>query len=334
MTEPPTVRPAPDSRTQVARPAAASEPSGSLLRSFAAWFDTWARSEQRQDDRDPDRVEWMRVLPFVGMHVACLAVFVVGWSWVALGVAVALYFLRMFAITGFYHRYFSHRSFRTSRAGQFAFALCGAAAVQRGPLWWAAHHRHHHKNSDLPADVHSPRQSGFFRSHVGWFLTPRNFHTRVDRVQDLARFPELRFLDRFDMLVPVLLAVVLFLLGLALETWAPGLGTDRWQMLVWGFFVSTVVLAHATFTINSLSHVIGTQPYDTKDDSRNNLFLALLTMGEGWHNNHHYFQGSVRQGFRWWQVDLTYYGLVVLSWLGVVWDLRPVPSHVIAEADR
>ena len=139
---------------------------------------------------------------------------------------------------------------------------------------------------------------------------------------------ELRFLDRFDILVPVALAVFLFLLGGWLETRAPGLGTNGPQLLIWGFFVSTVVLFHATVTINSLAHVWGKRRYQTRDDSRNNLWLALLTLGEGWHNNHHHYPASTRQGFYWWEIDITFYLLKAMSWVGLVWDLKPVPPRI------
>jgi stearoyl-CoA desaturase (delta-9 desaturase) len=233
----------------------------------------------------------------------------------------------MIALTGFYHRYFSHRTFKTSRPVQFAFALAGASAVQRGPLWWAAHHRLHHKHSDEEADVHSPVRHGFWKSHMGWLMTRKCFPTDLDQVRDLARYRELVFLDRFDTLVPLALAGALFGVGELLQAYAPGLGTDGWQMLVWGFFVSTTALFHAACTINSLSHQFGTRPYATGDSSRNNFLLALLTLGEGWHNNHHHYMHSTRQGFRWWQVDVTYYVLRVLSWFRIVWDLRPVPQE-------
>lgn len=289
------------------------------------WFDTSASTTD--SGKDPDRVDWLRVLPFIGLHLACIGVIWVGFSWFALWTAVALYALRMFAITGFYHRYFSHKSFRTSRPLQFVFAFIGAASVQRGPLWWAAHHRHHHIHADKDEDVHSPRH-GFWRSHMTWFLTPRGFRTEFERVPDLVRYPELRWLDRFDILVPVLLAVFLFVLGGVLESRAPQLGTNGPQLLIWGFFVSTVVLFHITVTINSLAHVWGTRRFATRDTSRNNILLALLTFGEGWHNNHHHFPGAARQGFRWWEVDLTYYLLRVMSWCRLVWDLKPVPADL------
>ena len=293
--------------------------------SLVGWFDSWVAARGIRDD--DESVDWLRLLPFLALHAACLGVLWVGWSPFAVGFAAALYVLRMFAITAFYHRYFSHRAFKASRPMQFVFAVLGASAVQRGPLWWAAHHREHHRHSDTPRDTHSPREAGFWWSHVGWFLCSRNFRTRVERVPDLARFPELRFLDRFDVLVPLSGAAAAFALGAALQAWAPGLGTSGAQLLVWSV-LSTVVLFHATFTINSLAHRWGSRRYDTPDDSRNNLLLALLTLGEGWHNNHHHHPSAARQGFRWWELDLSWYGLLALERLGLVRDLVRVPERV------
>jgi stearoyl-CoA desaturase (Delta-9 desaturase) len=300
-------------------------------RIFAAmtrFFDNSRRGLALAREQMPDRIDWGRSLPFLLMHVACLAAFWVGVSPVALTVALVAYLVRMFAITGFYHRYFSHRTFKTSRVGQFIFGLLGASAVQRGPVWWAAHHRHHHANSDREADVHSPVQHGFLRSHMGWFLTIKGFVPDFQLARDLMKFPELRWLDRFDLFIPVALGVGMFLLGVILHNVAPGLGTTGWQMLVWGFVISTVVCWHATYTINSLSHVFGRQRYRTGDTSRNNWLLAILTLGEGWHNNHHYYPNSARQGFYWWEYDVTYYILKFLSWFGIIWDLKPVPTAV------
>ncbi len=301
-----------------------------LLTTLLKWFDTQSDGKEGDPER-ADRIDWLRATPFVLLHLACLGVIWVGFSAVALEVAAGLYAVRMFALTGFYHRYFSHRTFRTSRVVQFLFALLGASCVQRGPLWWAAHHRAHHLHADTALDPHSPTLTGFLWSHAGWFLTPRAFQTDWARIPDLRRFAELRWLDRFDIAVPVALAAALFGLGMLLEHCVPSLGTSGWQMLVWGFCISTVVLFHATVTINSLAHRFGRRRFDTRDDSRNNLWLALLTFGEGWHNNHHFYPGSVREGFRWWEIDLTWYGLRLLAAFGLVWGLRPVPAWV---ADR
>jgi len=314
--------------SQIGRPPAAVR----VGRELSRWFDNRDFATRTPDAGVPAevarRTDWARMIPFLSMHLACLAVFLVGFSWIALAVTATLYVVRMFAITGFYHRYFSHRSFKTSRAGQFIFGILGASAVQRGPIWWAAHHRHHHVHSDKVEDVHSPVQHGFFWSHMGWFMSNKYFVADMSRVKDLLKYPELRFLDRFDIVVPTALGVAVFLFGVLLKHVAPGLGTNGWQMLVWGFFVSTVLVYHGTYTINSLSHVFGRQRYKTGDTSRNNLWLALITLGEGWHNNHHHYPASVRQGFYWWEFDITFYMLKVLAFFGLIWDLKPVPRAV------
>ena len=278
------------------------------------------------------QVEWLRVTPFLLMHVACISVFWVGWSWVAVSVALIVYFARVFGLTAFYHRYFAHRSFKTTRWFQFVGAVLGNLAGQRGPIWWAAHHRDHHRYSETHADVHSPHAHGFIWSHMLWFMTRVNYRTIERNVKDLMKYPELRFLDRFDFLAPTLLAIAMFGLGEVLRIWAPSLGTNGWQMLIWGFLISTMVLYHVTFAINSLAHTTGTRRFNTKDDSRNNWWLAIITFGEGWHNNHHHYPTSVRQGFYWWEIDLTYCILVALSWFGLVWDLKGVPQRVFDDA--
>lgn len=277
-------------------------------------------------DQSDHSVDWHRIIPFLFLHLACLGVFLVGWSPVAVAIAVASYLIRMFAITAFFHRYFSHKSFSTSRPVQFVFAFLGTAATQRGPLWWAAHHRAHHRAADTENDVHSPLK-GFWYSHCGWFLSGAHFATRQELIKDFASFPELRWLDRFDMAVAAIFGTSLWLLGEALAWLAPELGTNGWQLLVWAYFISTVVLIHATLSINSLAHWWGRRRYDTRDDSRNNFLLALITLGEGWHNNHHHYAGSARQGFFWWELDISYLILKMLSWTGLVWNLKPVPDR-------
>jgi stearoyl-CoA desaturase (delta-9 desaturase) len=274
-------------------------------------------------------IAWVRNSPFLLLHLLPLGIFFVGFSWVAVAVAVFLYAIRMFAITGFYHRYFSHKTFKAGRPVQFFLGFWGATSVQRGPLWWAAHHRYHHAHSDHPDDLHSPREHGFWRSHMGWFLTETSEPTSRRWIPDLVRFPELLWLDRFHWIPGLLLALTVTAAGAVLERVAPQLGTSAAQMFIWGFCVSTVALYHGTYTINSLSHQFGSQRFHTGDDSRNNFWLALVTLGEGWHNNHHHFPGTARQGFYWWEIDLTYYGLVVMSRLGIISDLKPVPARVL-----
>ena len=296
---------------------------------FRIWLDnsTYAASVK---DAGADELDWLRCAPFLAMHVGCLAVIWVGWSPVAVGAAATLYIVRMFAITGFYHRYFSHRTFRTSRWFQGLMAVMGCTAVQRDPMWWASHHAHHHAHSEDDQDPHSPLRKGFWKSHIGWFMTPAAFPTRERYVPDWAQFPELRWLNRYDMVPPLALAVLLYGLGAILQAQAPELEVTGGTMLVWGFFVSTIAVHHGTFTINSLAHRFGSRRFATQDNSRNNWLLALLTLGEGWHNNHHHYPGSTRQGFYWWEIDFTYYGLKLLEAMGLVWDLRPVPAKALA----
>jgi stearoyl-CoA desaturase (Delta-9 desaturase) len=256
---------------------------------------------------------------FWGFHVAAIVgVIRCGFSWRGLALAVGLYFVRMVLVTAGYHRYFSHRAFKTSRAFQFLLALGAQSALQKGVLWWAAHHRFHHKHSDTPLDPHSVKQRGFLWSHVGWITAEDYDGTNLDLVGDLARYPELRILNRpgIQMLPGLPLALVLFAVG--------GL-----PAFVWGFLVSTVMLWHGSFSINSLSHLFGGRRYPTGDDSRNNWALALLTTGEGWHNNHHHYQSSANQGFRWWEIDVTFYVLRLFERCGLVWDLRRPPAEVL-----
>lgn len=263
-------------------------------------------------------LELVGAIPFVLVHLAVLGAI---WSGVTAGALVALavlYAIQMFAITAGYHRYFAHKTFKTSRAFQLVLAFFAQASAQKGVLWWAAHHRRHHAFSDTEDDVHSPRQHGFWYAHLGWIFD-RTSETDLDRVRDLARYPELRWLNRYYLVPPILLALATFLL----------LG---WPGLFVGFFGSTVLTYHATFAINSLAHVFGRRRFETGDDSRNNAALALITLGEGWHNNHHHYRGSARQGFTWWEIDVTWYVLKVLSWLGLVWDLRVPPRKVLAAA--
>ncbi len=281
-------------------------------------------SSVQQDQAAPeyhDDIIYPDTLPFVGVHLACLLAIWTGVTVQALWLALALYLVRMFGVTAGYHRYFSHRSFRTSRVGQFLLAFLAQTSAQRGALWWAAKHRHHHRYSDTPDDIHSPRHHGFWYSHLGWIFKKHNDQVDYDQVPDLAKYPELRWLNRHKYLPAALLAVGCWL-------W---LG---WVGLVVGFFWSTVALYHGTFFINSLAHEFGSQRYLTGDDSRNNWLLALITLGEGWHNNHHAYQSATRQGFRWWEIDVTYYLLVMLSWFGIVWDLRSPPKAVVRGEQR
>jgi len=237
----------------------------------------------------------------------------------------------MFGITAGFHRYLAHASFKTSRWFQFVLIWIGTASVQKGPLWWAGHHRHHHAHSDTDDDIHSPVKQDFWWSHMGWFLCTKYDETPWRLIPQFAKFPELRWLNRYHAVPGTVLALTLLLGGNWLAMHRPELGTNGFQLLVWGFFVSTVLLYHGTFTVNSLAHVYGSRRYATKDDSRNNWFIALITLGEGWHNNHHFAPSSERQGFFWWEIDVAHYGLVLLSWFGIVWDLKKPPIRAYAD---
>ena len=310
-----------------------------LLRRLGASLIQWIDADYSAEPPEvirarPDGVDLVRCIPFVILHLGCLGVIWVGWSRFAVLSAVALYFLRMFAVTGIYHRNFSHKTYSTSRLGQFLLALWGGTTVQRGALWWAYHHRHHHQHSDEPEDAHSPHIHGFWWSHIGWITSRRNFPTDYSKVKDLAKYPELVFLNRFDAVVPALFATGLYLLGRYLGHAVPALHTSGPQLLVWGFFVSTTALFHGTSCINSLAHLMGRRRFNTTDDSRNSFILAVITMGEGWHNNHHRYMSATRQGFYWWEIDPTYYGLKLLSLTGFIRGLKPVPEAIYTEADR
>lgn len=279
-----------------------------------------------------EKIDWIRSLPFLAIHVACFAVIWVGVSPIAVITCIALYALRMFGISAGYHRYFSHRSFKTTRAFQFVLGWLGTMATQKGPLWWAANHRHHHAASDTDEDAHSPRH-GFWWSHMGWFMCLKFHATNYRLIPDLAKYRELRFLNKCFALPPITLALAVLGSGFVFQRWLPSLHTSPLQMLVWGFFVSTVLLYHGTFIVNSLAHVFGRRRFATKDDSRNSLLIAILTLGEGWHNNHHFVPSSERQGFYWWELDVSHYVLKCLSWVHIVWDLNKPPQHIYALAE-
>jgi len=268
-----------------------------------------------------DDIMYPSAIPFVLVHLGCIAAIWTGVTWSALALCAALYTLRMFGVVAGYHRYFSHRAFTTSRAFQFVLAVLAQSSAQKSVLWWAAKHRHHHLHSDTAQDVHSPVHKSFLYSHLGWIFDRQHDQADLSKVADLARWPELMWLKRFELLPAAVLAVLCFLIA-------------GWSGLVVGFLWSTVLVYHATFCINSLAHVRGSKRYVTGDESRNNWVLALLTLGEGWHNNHHAYQSSVRQGFRWWEVDLAYYVLKAMSWFGLIWDMKTPPEHVLRNEQR
>ncbi|MGH6825093.1 acyl-CoA desaturase [Methyloceanibacter sp.] len=268
-----------------------------------------------------DDIIYPSTIPFILVHLGCFAAIWTGVTWQALAICVTLYWLRIFAIGAGYHRYFSHRAYTTSRAFQFVLAFLSQTTTQKSVIWWASKHRHHHLHSDTEIDVHSPRHHGFLYSHVGWIFARRHDGPDLAKVTDLTRYPELMWLHKYEQVPAIVLALLCFLIA-------------GWSGLVVGFLWSTVLVYHATFCINSLAHVSGRKRYVTGDDSRNNWLLAVFTMGEGWHNNHHAYQSSVRQGFKWWEIDPTYYLLQALSWTGLVWDLKTPPESVLRNEQR
>ena len=274
-----------------------------------------------KDAGGEEDIVYPSAIPFVIVHLVCIAAIWTGITWQAVAIGIVLYWVRIFAIGAGYHRYFSHRAYSTSRAFQLVLAVLAQSTAQKSVLWWAAKHRHHHLHSDTEWDVHSPRHKGFFYSHLGWIFSRRHDATDLVKVADFACYPELMWLHRYELVPAVALGVLCFLIG-------------GWSGLVVGFFWSTVVLYHATFCINSLAHVHGSKRYVTGDDSRNNWLLAFFTMGEGWHNNHHACQRSVRQGFRWWEIDPTFYILKAASWLRLVWQLKTPPAELVRNEQR
>jgi stearoyl-CoA desaturase (delta-9 desaturase) len=259
------------------------------------------------------------VLPFfLGIHLAALAVFFVPFTWTAVALFLGFYALRVWALTAGFHRYFAHRAYKTSRWFQFVIGVLGSSAAQKGPIWWAGHHRRHHTYSDMDGDPHSPIVKNIWHSHVGWVLGREQAFTDWDRMKDWQKYPELKWLERFNIVPAVAVAVICYLVG--------GLSG-----LVWGFFLGTVCVYHSTFLVNSACHLMGYRRFKTTDASRNNWWVALLTFGEGWHNNHHHYQSSARQGFTWWEVDISYIVLRGLSAVGIVWDIREPTPRALAK---
>lgn len=270
------------------------------------------------------------------VHLIPLAAIWTGATWFDWTVCVFLYVTRMFWVTGGYHRYFAHKSYKTSRWFQFVIAFMAMTSAQKGVLWWAAHHRHHHRHSDTPKDPHSMLIYGFWYSHVGWIVGPDFKETDYKTIGDYAKYPELMWLNKHYLVPPVTLAIVVTAIGAWVNGGSPLLMFTHFGLstLFIGFFLSTVILYHGTFSINSIMHHFGRQRYESNDESKNSLWLALLTLGEGWHNNHHYYEVTAKQGFFWWEIDFTYYGLKVLSWLGLIWDLKGVPKHILHSKNK
>lgn len=279
---------------------------------------------QTASDVAPARENYfaLRSLPFILFHVAAIPLALwTGISWEGVAWCVGLYYARMLFCCIGYHRYFAHRTFKANRIVQFFLAFFAETTVQKGVLWWAAHHRRHHRYSDEPEDIHSVIQRGFWYSHVGWILSDRWVDTDFERIRDYAKYPEIVWIDKHYWLPPTLLGIATYLIG-------------GWTGFSWGFVISTVVLWHGTFTINSLMHMIGRRRFETTDNSKNSLLLAIVTCGEGWHNNHHKYQHIAAQGFYWWQIDFAYYFIKAASWVGLVHSVIEPTPEILAEGRR
>lgn len=283
-----------------------------------------------QEPRELNKPKLKQEINFLLIHLLPLGALFTGATLFDWMVCLALYVIRMFWITGGYHRYFAHRSYKTSRWFQFVIAFMAQTSAQKGALWWASHHRVHHRTSDTYDDPHSMKHYGFWYSHVGWIIGPDYKETDYKLIGDFSKYPELVWLNKNYLVPPFILAIAVMALGgivnggSILEMFS----TAGFSTLFIGFFLSTVITYHGTFSINSIMHKFGKQRYKSDDESKNSLWLALLTLGEGWHNNHHYYESSARQGFFWWEIDITYYILRVFAFFGLIWDLRGVPDHI------
>jgi stearoyl-CoA desaturase (delta-9 desaturase) len=271
-----------------------------------------------------ERVRWL-------IHFITLAgIILIGISWLDFIILLISYYLGMLIVSISSHRYFSHKSFKTSRIFQFLLGWLTCTTVQRGPIWWASVHRHHHKYSDTSKDFHSP-MTGFWHSHMGWLTDPKIINIDYRNVKDLTRYPELLWLDKWFDIPIIMMILFLGLFGFYLEVNYPNLGVSPAEMIVYSFLGRTVLLWHATFSINSLMHLVGKQRFATGDTSKNSLLLSLVTVGDGWHNNHHRYPSSARNGFYWWEIDVSYYLIKLLALLGLIWDIKPVPQAVLEE---
>jgi stearoyl-CoA desaturase (delta-9 desaturase) len=256
------------------------------------------------------------------VQASTLLVFTVPPTWGLVALWAGSHFLRAIGLTLAFHRYYAHQAFEMNRGARFFWTLVGTAAMQKGPLWWAGHHVYHHKYADRDGDPHSPKLSGFYHAHLGWFLNDSR-HRTLDPsnpvIRTFARYPEIAFLERFNVVPPIVMAAAMYAFG-------------GWPWLLWGFCLPTVTLSHATFAINTVNHLFGSRRFQTRDDSTNNALTALFAVGEGWHNNHHRYQRAARNGFYWWEIDVTYYVIWTMEKVGLAWNVQPVPERIYREA--
>jgi stearoyl-CoA desaturase (delta-9 desaturase) len=249
------------------------------------------------------------IVYFSCLHALPLGALATGAGPAVFAAAAVLYVVRIWFVTAGYHCYFAHRAFETGRVFQALLAFGAQTSGQGSALRWAAAHRHHHAHADQPGDLHSPEARGLWHAHLGWLLETDYLARAEPQPGPFLEVRELAWLDRHPHVPPLALAAAMLL----------GFG---WPGLCIGYGLSTVLVYHATFTVNSLAHRFGTRRFDTPDRSRNNWFVALIMLGGGWHNNHHRHPRSARHGLRWWELDVTYLVLVVLAWCRIVWHVR------------
>ncbi|MEO0687919.1 MAG: fatty acid desaturase, partial [Cyanobacteria bacterium J06649_11] len=247
-------------------------------------------------------LNWLHITFFVGLHFGILlAPFPSFFSWKALGVALLLYWVTGgLGITLGFHRLITHRSFQTPKWLEYVLAFCGTLACQGGPIAWVGMHRIHHLHSDQELDPHDSNK-GFFWSHIGWMFYHSPRFADVPRfTKDIKDDPFYMFLEKNMLLIQIALGLLLLAIG-------------GWSFVVWGIFVRLIFVWHCTWFVNSATHKFGYKTYDSKDHSTNCWWVALLTYGEGWHNNHHAFQYSARHGLQWWEIDLTWMTIQLLQ---------------------
>ena len=255
-------------------------------------------------------------------HLSVVLVFISGYSFTALITFLVLFLVRLFVITGFFHRYYSHRSYQTSRWFQFLLTFIGTSAGQQGPLSWATSHITHHQHADAEDDPHSPVLNSGFYAHIGWLLQKDALSTNDKIVKPFTKYPEIVFLDRYHYIGTTSLIISLALLGMLLSEHYPELGTSALQLVSWGFILSTLLILHGACLVNSVGHLYGYRRFKTKDNSHNVWWLFPLTLGDNWHNNHHHAPKSASFSYAWWEVDIIYLCILILEKLGLVWNVK------------
>ena len=262
-------------------------------------------------------ISWNTTVFMVLFHLGAVAAFFM-FKWQALVVAILIWWVSASLGAGMgFHRLLTHRGYKTSRFVEYFLTVCGTLTLEGGPIYWVVTHRLHHAHADAPGDPHTPRDGGWW-SHMGWILS--GTAQRHDK-ETVARYAPDLVKDRFHRWLNRLYWLPLTVLGLAL------LAFGGWSYLLWGVFLRVTVNLHATWLVNSAAHMWGKRPFPTRDDSRNNWWVVLLTFGEGWHNNHHAHPTSARHGLRWYQIDLNWWGIRTLKFLGLASGIKMVGTH-------